>query len=629
MSAKSEFKAKKNKDEMQDTTVSSLHLKKMAPIDIEFNDLTYAISGKAGKVILKGISGQFKSGELTAILGPSGAGKSTLLNILAGYKVEGKITGQISVNGQTGNEKYLKKMSSYIMQQDLLQPRLTVQEAMEFAVDLKLGKISNKAKLIAIKEILNTLRLYHAKDTITEHLSGGEKKRVSIALELVSNPPVIFLDEPTTGLDETSAVQCIELLKSLAQLGRTIVCSIHTPNSSIFAKFDHVYVIAGGHCIYRNTVHNMVPFFQRIGIECPKYYNPADFVIEISTGEYGPGWVDRMVNVVNMEFPIISIPQQTSFKFQFDAKNGMQKIWNVSQFEQFVILCRRMLLQFRRNKNYVYLKIILHICLGFVIGGLFLNVGRDGSKTLFNFGFCFACLIFFLYIPMLPILLNFPLEIQLIKREYFNMWYDLSPYYYAFTIINIPFQILLSLIYLSIVYVITDQPLEFFRCARFFSVCLICGFIAESIALTLASTLNIVNGTFAGPALTVPIMLFAIQGMGEKINLPLYRKLIMYSSYIRYGLEGLTTSLYGYNREMLYCPIEEMYCPFRSPREILLMMQMEHVTFWVDIVALIIILICLRILFYYLLRQRLTPNKTFQTLTLIGRIIKDHFNIGK
>ncbi|KAF3426173.1 hypothetical protein E2986_03051 [Frieseomelitta varia] len=461
-------------------------------------------------------------------------------------------------------------MSSYIMQQDLLQPRLTVQEAMEFAVDLKLGKISNKAKLIAV----SILRL----------------KR---------------------GLDETSAAQCMELLKSLTQLGRTIVCSIHTPNSSIFAKFDHVYVIAGGHCIYRNTVHNMIPFFQRIGIECPKHYNPADF--EISTGEYGPGWVDRMVNVVDMEFPIISVPQQTSFKFQFDAKNGMQKIWNVSRFEQFVILCRRMLLQFRRNKNYVYLKIILHICLGFVIGGLFLNVGRDGSKALFNF---------------------VPLEIQLIKREYFNMWYDLSPYYYAFTIINIPLQILLSLIYLSIVYVITDQPLELFRCARFFSVCLICGFIAESIGLTLASTLNIVNGTFAGPALTVPIMLFAIQGMGEKINLPLYRKLIMYSSYLRYGLEGLTTSLYGYNREMLYCPTEEMYCPFRSPREILLMMRkplkkMEHVTFWVDVVALIIILICLRILFYYLLRQRLTPNKMFQTLTLIGRIIKNHFNIDR
>lgn len=68
-------------------------------------------------------------------------------------------------------------------------------------------------------------------------------------------------------------------------------------------------------------------------------------------------------------------------------------------------------------------------------------------------------------------------------------------------------------------------------------------------------------------------MLFAVQGMGEKINLPLYRKLIMYSSYIRYGLEGLTISLYGYNREILYCPTEEMYCPFRSPREILLMMR--------------------------------------------------------
>lgn len=78
------------------------------------------------------------------------------------------------------------------------------------------------------------------------------------------------------------------------------------------------------------------------------------------------------------------------------------------------------------------------------------------------------------------------------------------------------------------------------------------------------------NGTFVGPALSVPIMLFAVQGIGETISLPLYRKLIMYLSYIRYGLEGLTTSLYGYNREMLHCPTEEMFCPFRSPREMLL-----------------------------------------------------------
>lgn len=221
-----------------------------------------------------------------------------------------------------------------------------------------------------------------------------------------------------------------------------------------------------------------------------------------------------------------------------------------------------------------------------------------------------------------------PSEVQLIKREYFNLWYDLSSYYCAFTIINIPAQVIASSIYLSMVYIITGQPMELFRCAMFFSICLLCVFIAESIALTIASMLNIVNGTFVGPAITVPLMLVAVQGLGETQGLPLYRKLMMYLSYIRYGLEGLITALYGFNRKALDCPPTEIFCEFGAPRVLLQTMQMDHAIFWVDLLALIIILVFLKIATYYLLRQRLRPNKTFQALHLIGRLIKSHFNIA-
>ncbi|XP_076673414.1 ATP-binding cassette subfamily G member 4 isoform X2 [Andrena cerasifolii] len=508
------------------------------------------------------------------------------------------------------------------MQEDLLQPRLTVLEAMQFAVDLKLGSVSQEAKHAAVKEILHVLRLDGAKNTITESLSGGEKKRLSIALELVNNPPIIFLDEPTTGLDEISAAQCIDLLECLARLGRTVICSLHTPSASIFAKLDHIYVVATGQCVYRSTVNNLVPFLQQVGIECPKHYNPADFVIEVSAGEYGSEWVSRMISFADTELPIVPTSRSTRPEFRVS-----KEIPKVSWCDQFVVLSRRMVLQLYRNRSYIYLKIGLHIFLGFIIGALFLNVGNDGSKTLFNFGFCFACLILLLYVPMLPVLLHFPSEVQLVKREYFNRWYDLSSYYCAFTVINIPVQILVSTIYLSMVYVITGQPLEFFRCTMFFSICFICMFIAESMALAVASILNIVNGTFVGPALSVPLMLFAVQGLGETQTLPIYRKLIMYVSYIRYGLEGLVTALYGFNREKLYCPPEEIFCEFGAPRQILQTMQMEHVVFWVDLVALIAILIFLKILTYYLLRQRLKPNRTFQALHLIGRLVKSHFNV--
>ncbi|XP_034952375.1 ATP-binding cassette sub-family G member 1-like [Chelonus insularis] len=597
---------------------------RMPPVDIEFNDLTYTVpTGRKGsKVILKGVSGQFRSGELTAILGPSGAGKSTLLNVLAGYKCN-EVGGMITINGQPRDLQDFKKLSCYIMQEDLIQPKLTVFESMRFAADLKLGtKISKISKMTIINEILVTLRLKNARNTITERLSGGERKRLSIALELVNNPPVIFLDEPTTGLDEMSSIQCIDLLQRVAQGGRTVICSIHTPSASIFAKFHHVYIVSSGQCVYRGSVNSLVPYLDSIGIECPKHYNPADFVIEVSSGEYGIELVERMVNYVDKRFPITPIKKSYEVDYHVDKKK-LKAPWK----HQFFVLFQRMMLQFYRDRNYMFLKMSLHVFLGLVIGGLFLGAGNDGSKTIFNFGFCLACIIVFLYVPMLPILLHFPSQVLLLKREHFNRWYDLSPYFTALTISTIPPQLILSTIYLTMVYLISEQPLELFRCAMFFSTCFVCAFIAETMAFAIASTLSIVNGMFVGPALTVPLMLVAVQGLGSPEPLPIYRTLVMYLSYIRYGLEALIVATYGYDREKLPCPPEEDYCHYRVPRELLRAMGMEHCDFWVDFGALIAILIILKVIAFYLLKQRLRPNKTFQTLYLIGRLLKSHFSV--
>nr|CAD7568963.1 unnamed protein product [Timema californicum] len=110
-----------------------------------------------------------------------------------------EVTGSVSINGHPRNLRQFRKLSRYIMQEDLLQPHITVQEAMLIAASLKLGDLLSKEKKLAvIEEILDMLRLMNAKNTVTSRLSGGERKRLSIALELVNNPPVIFLDEPTT-----------------------------------------------------------------------------------------------------------------------------------------------------------------------------------------------------------------------------------------------------------------------------------------------------------------------------------------------------------------------------------------------------------------------------------------------
>ncbi|XP_069676331.1 ATP-binding cassette subfamily G member 4 [Periplaneta americana] len=629
------------------------HLPSRPPVDIEFTDISYVVphGRKGSKIILRSISGIFKSGQLTAILGPSGAGKSTLLNVLAGYKCP-ESTGTVLINGEPRDMAHFHKMSCYIMQEDIVRTHISVKEAVTFAADLKLGsELTKEQKQKSIDEVLDLLSLTRAKDTETSRLSGGERKRLSIALELINNPPVIFLDEPTTGLDDLSSSQCISLLKMLAEGGRTIVCSVHTPSAKLFAMFDHVYVVAAGQCAFQGLPKDIVPFLSSIGLECPKHYNPADFVIEVASGEYGDH-LEKMVTAVDNGHcgcwslqqasstePVLKNGKSRSIVSDVDYSklltnqtqdSGQKYNFKSTSLEQVRILTHRMLLQTWRDRSYLCLQFLMYLFLVFIIGGLYWNMGQDGAKQLYNFGFCYTCIIVFTYLPLLPVLLHFPYEVRILKREYFNRWYSLNAYFLALSIAGLPVQLAVGIFYISSVYWLSNQPLEFVRVCQFILICLLIGFVSESLGLAISSRLDIVNGMFVGPALSVPLMLFAVYGMGAgSSSVPIHMRLVMCLSYLRFGFEGIMYAIYGNNRPMLTCPVEEQYCHFRSPKTLLMETGMENSNIWVSVIALIFYILVFKGFSYLLLRWRLTQNHRFAALNYVGRIIKTHFSVAQ
>nr|CAD7586375.1 unnamed protein product [Timema genevievae] len=651
------------------------HLPELPRLDIEFSELLYTVpEGRKGKLrpsleivyelrpgfmkhtyelrpthlrerergnktILRNVSGYFRSGQLTAILGPSGAGKSTLLNILAGYKCL-EVTGNISINGEPRDLRQFRRMSRYIMQEDLVQPFLTVQECILIAAHLKLGNALDMAdKIQAIEEILSMLRLVGARNTQTCLLSGGEKKRLSIALEMVNNPPIIFLDEPTTGLDDLSSTQCISLLKMLAEGGRTVVCSVHTPSARLFSMFDHVYIVAEGQCVFQGAGSNIVPYLSLLGMCCPIHYNPADFMLEVSSGEYG-NHIEKMVNAVDngrcyrwedkdASSQTLGLPLhgQQEFESRQDYKNNIYNL-NISTWKQFQILAYRMFLQSWRNKSFMYLNASMYIFLSFVIGGLFWQIGHDGSRSLYNFGFCYNCNVIFMFVPLLPALQQYPTEVKTLQREYFNRWYSLKAYFFAMTITRLPQQIIFGTIFCALTYVMTDQPLELHRCLQFWLICLLIGAVSDAIGVAIGSILNVVNSMFVGPSFCVPMMLLGVYDMGTGIKgIPLLVRIAMHLSYIRYGLEGLVLSLYGYDRARSNCPKEEVYCHFSDPRVLLQDMGMENCEYWIDLIGLAVSFLVAKTIAYVFLRWRLTMRRSYPMITHIGRCIKMYFNI--
>eukprot|EP00359_Climacostomum_virens_P009645 CAMPEP_0204915478 /NCGR_PEP_ID=MMETSP1397-20131031/13469_1 /ASSEMBLY_ACC=CAM_ASM_000891 /TAXON_ID=49980 /ORGANISM="Climacostomum Climacostomum virens, Strain Stock W-24" /LENGTH=359 /DNA_ID=CAMNT_0052087531 /DNA_START=96 /DNA_END=1172 /DNA_ORIENTATION=- len=238
------------------------------------------------KTILNSVSGAARPGELLAILGPSGSGKTTLIKILNGWSKannNSKITGEVRANGVPIESLKFSKLAGNVLAEDILLANLTVRESIQFSADIRTNFTSQQKKDL-VDQLLEDLLLTRVQDSRVgsqkdRGISGGQKKRVSIGIELITNPSVLFLDEPTSGLDSFTALAIVKLLRNQADLGRTVLSTFHQPGSEIMEQVDNLMVMTDGYIVFHSPPSTIESWFDKLGYEFDAIGNPTDVLI--------------------------------------------------------------------------------------------------------------------------------------------------------------------------------------------------------------------------------------------------------------------------------------------------------------------------------------------------------------
>ncbi|TXT10968.1 hypothetical protein VHUM_01719 [Vanrija humicola] len=279
-------------------------------IDVEVRGLSlswerrgHGIVKTVKKSILNDISLRFPAGEISAILGPSGAGKSTLLQILANRKLNaGPMarfyrTGELLFAGQKANSLAWSNVAFVEQEDDWHLPSLTVRETLRYAAILRLPtKIPRKQKIARAETVLRMLGLKDCADLpvggpLVKGISGGEKRRLSLAVQMINDPAVLVVDEPTSGLDSSIALSVMQVLKDIAATGRTVIATIHQPRSDIWRLADNITLLAkGGVVAFNGPQSDAVDYFNNLGYPMPSaYFNPADHLLDLVSVDPRPG----------------------------------------------------------------------------------------------------------------------------------------------------------------------------------------------------------------------------------------------------------------------------------------------------------------------------------------------------
>ncbi|KAF4354338.1 hypothetical protein F8388_023000 [Cannabis sativa] len=406
--------------------------------------------------ILKNVTCEARPGEITAVAGPSGAGKTTLLEILAGMIPLSRVSGHVLVNDQPMNVKNFRRVSGYVTQDEALFALLTVEETLMYSARLRMHGGYEKA-VSRVKELLKVLGLEHVAGVrigseSSRGISGGEKRRVSIGVDLVHDPDVLLLDEPTSGLDSASALHVALLLKTMAaNQGKTILLTIHQPGFRILQLFDHILLLSNGVLLHHGSLHMLEERLSIAGHTIPRHVNVLEFAIEVTETLSS---VMEESEIDDSEFEELNDSFRTSPLSASDIEKN-QFLYANTPFREVLILSQRFFSNIFRTKQLFVARIIQALLAGFVLGNIFMKSAHDHDPKRVVFqtriGFFAFSLTFLLSSTTegLPIYLQ---ERRILMRETSRGAYRVYSYVISNTLVFLPFLLVVAVLYTTPVY---------------------------------------------------------------------------------------------------------------------------------------------------------------------------------
>ncbi|KAK3600622.1 hypothetical protein CHS0354_008910 [Potamilus streckersoni] len=454
--------------------------------------------------ILQNVSFAINSGQMLAIMGNSGSGKTSLLDVIACRSQGGLISGEVYLNRVNRTSTMIRACSAYVRQDDRLLPHLTVRETLMFVAQLKLPTTFTSSQIKRrVDSVISELGLSHVTDSKVGNaedrgISGGERRRVSIGIQLLLDPSILFLDEPTSGLDTFTAHHLVETLAKLAKNNRTVLLSIHQPRSDIFELFDMVLILSRGNVVYFGQAKNMVSYFTAIGHPCPELTNPCDFYVDLATVDPTSEATERESSIIvteltakyeeqvrsNLVSSSVENDEAAKSKDQWPVIAMFNKLENQpGHWKQFWILYRRSTRNIVEDYGFLITQLVQAIAMSVVVGLVYYKLGIDQSSIRDRFGLLYILGALYPYMIVLDLIGTYHKERNFLYFELEDNLYGTSPYYFAKIFSELPFHTFYVVVYCIPVYFLVGLQPDVSMFFKVYAICFLLVYCSRTLAM--------------------------------------------------------------------------------------------------------------------------------------------------